>query len=212
MIGGALILAAGEAKRFGEDKRRARLPVTDRTLLEATIDRYRSVFAHLRVVLREGEDKVAVAAGLGPHEVIYSSRAAGGMGYSLADGIAAVADWDYAFVALADMPFIHDATLQTLRQAMEAEHPESKDVIVAPGTAGRQGHPVGFSNPIFGALAQLSGDVGARDVVHHHKNDVITIEIDDPGIFQDVDRPEDLTQDDGVRPPGGGLTPSSSRS
>ncbi|MEE9254255.1 MAG: nucleotidyltransferase family protein [Pseudomonadales bacterium] len=193
MIGGALILAAGEARRFGEDKRRARLPVTDRTLLEATIDRYRSAFAHLRAVLRDGEHEIAMASGLGPHEVIYSSRAAGGMGYSLADGIATVSDWDYAFIALADMPFVHEGTLRTLRQAMQAESPESKDVIVAPGTADRQGHPMGFSKPLFGELEQLTGDVGARDVVHHHRDDLIRIEVQDPGIFQDVDRPEDLT-------------------
>lgn len=192
MIGGALILAAGESVRFGEDKRRARLPITHHTLLEATVDRYRSVLPHLRVVLREGEDELAMATGLGPHEVIYSSRAAGGMGYSLADGIAAVVDWSYAFVALADMPFVHETTLQTLRQAMEAEAPESHDVIVAPATAGRQGHPVGFSKPLFAELEHLSGDVGARELVHHHKDDVIRIEVEDPGIFADVDRPEDL--------------------
>lgn len=193
MIGGVLILAAGEGTRFGEDKRRARLPVTDHTLLEATIDRYRSVFAHLRVVLREGEDKLAMTAGLGPHEVIYSSRAAGGMGCSLADGIAAVADWDYAFIALADMPFVHEGTLKTLCRAMQSECQAAQHAIVAPATAGRQGHPVGFSNGLFRELEQLSGDAGARDVVHHHKDSVIRIEIEDPGIFQDVDRPEDLT-------------------
>jgi molybdenum cofactor cytidylyltransferase len=192
MIGGVLILAAGEASRFGEDKRRARLPVTDHTLLEATIDRYRTAFAHLRVVLREGEDEIAMGAGLGAHEVVYSSRAAGGMGYSLADGIAAVADWDYAFVALADMPFVHEITLQTLRQAMEAEDVASEPVIVAPALAGRQGHPVGFSNALFRELLELTGDVGARDVVHGHRDELIRIEIEDPGIFRDVDTPEDL--------------------
>ncbi len=192
MIGGVLILAAGESTRFGEDKRRARLPVTDHTLLEATIDRYRSVFAHLRVVLREGEDKLAMSAGLGPHEVIYSSRAAGGMGYSLADGIAAVADWDYAFIALADMPFVHESTLKTLCQAMESESRGAQRAIIAPAVAGRQGHPVGFSTALFRELEQLTGDAGARDVVHHHKDSVVRIELEDPGIFQDVDRPEDL--------------------
>ena len=192
MIGGVLILAAGESTRFGEDKRRARLPVTDHTLLEATIDRYRSVFAHLRVVLREGEDKLAMSAGLGPHEVIYSSRAAGGMGYSLADGIAAVADWDYAFIALADMPFVHEGTLKTLCHAMDSESQAAGGAIIAPATAGRQGHPVGFSNALFRELEQLTGDAGARDVVRHHKDSVVRIEIEDPGIFQDVDRPEDL--------------------
>jgi molybdenum cofactor cytidylyltransferase len=192
MIGGVLILAAGESTRFGEDKRRARLPVTGHTLLEATIDRYRSVFAHLRVVLREGEDKLAMSAGLGPHEVIYSSRAAGGMGYSLADGIAAVADWDYAFIALADMPVVHEGTLKTLCQAMDSESQGAQRAIIAPATAGRQGHPVGFSNTLFRELEQLTGDAGARDVVRHHKDSVVRIEIEDPGIFQDVDRPEDL--------------------
>lgn len=39
---------------------------------------------------------------------------------------------------------------------------------------------------------QLTGDEGARSVVRRHRHACIEIEVQDPGVVQDVDRPEDL--------------------
>ena len=57
---------------------------------------------------------------------------------------------------------------------------------------GERGHPVGFAARYRAALMALSGDEGARSVVAANAADVMTIEVDDPGVVRDVDRPADL--------------------
>jgi len=184
--GGALILAAGFARRFGSDKRRHALPDGD-TLLDATLRRYAEVFVHVAVVIREGEDDLAAAlrAVCPDVRIVIAADAALGMGHSLAAGIRAVADdWSWVAVALGDMPWVRAATLSTLVHAFGALDGEA---VLQPVVGDRTGHPVLFGSACFGELARLTGDTGARAVLERHP--VHRLVVDDPGIFQDLDRP-----------------------
>jgi molybdenum cofactor cytidylyltransferase len=92
-------------------------------------------------------------------------------------------------VALADMPFIRAETFRAVREALE-----SGALIAAPidRASGRRGHPVGFSTALREELLELDGDEGARSVIARHLESVVLVAVDDPGIFRDIDRPEDL--------------------
>ncbi len=184
--GGALILAAGFSRRFGTDKRRHQLPGGD-TLLIATVRRYADVFADIAVVLREGDDDLAAELiEVCPAARIVTARdAALGMGHSLAAGIRALrSDWEWAAVALGDMPWIRVDTLKTLRQAFAAR---AFTGILQPRMGKRPGHPVLFGSDCFAELAGLTGDSGARSVLA--RQTVQHVDVDDPGIFEDLDRP-----------------------
>jgi len=184
--GGALILAAGFARRFGSDKRRHALPGGD-TLLEATLRRYAEVFGHVAVVIREGENDLAAALRVvcPAVRIVTAADAALGMGHSLAAGIRAVADdWSWVAVALGDMPWVRAGTLSALVRAFGAL---DSTTVLAPVAGDRTGHPVLFGSACFGELARLTGDTGARAVLERHP--VRRVAVDDPGIFEDLDRP-----------------------
>ncbi len=188
MSGAVLILAAGRSRRFGADKRRARLP-DGRTLLAATVARYAEVFDRVRVVLRPGEALPPDCAGSGV-EAVPAPHADRGMGASLADGVGACTGADWLFVALGDMPWVQAATLRMLRHAADSA-PQSDGLVIQPVHDDRSGHPVGFRAPLFPALAKLDGDTGARPVVRMAKS-ILRVPVDDPGIHRDADTPEAL--------------------
>lgn len=182
--GGAVLLAAGFSRRFGSDKRRHVL--ADGTpLLVASLRLYAAAFAEVLVVLRPEDDALAATAAA-EARVILAPDADLGMGHSLARGAAAAAGWDYLFVALADMAWVRPATLAALRQTMERS---TGDRVVQPWYGGTPGHPVGFAGRHQAALTELHGDQGARSVVRAAGDAVIRLDVDDPGILEDLDTP-----------------------
>lgn len=186
--GGALILAAGFARRFGSDKRRHRLP-DGRTLLEATACRYAAVFVNVAVVLREGEADLAeeLSEACPTVRIVTAGDAELGMGHSLAAGVRAVRDdWSWIAVGLGDMPWIREDTLTDLLHAFRAAEGSS---IIQPRLGDRVGHPVLFGAACFAELTRLTGDAGARSVLERHRDAVRQVDVNDPGIFEDLDHP-----------------------
>lgn len=55
---------------------------------------------------------------------------------------------------------------------------------------GRRGNPVAFSRAHLPDLLRLTGDAGARSLLQYYP--VQLVEVDDPGIHLDIDRPQDL--------------------
>ncbi|MFU8816108.1 MAG: nucleotidyltransferase family protein [Pseudomonadales bacterium] len=191
MTAGAVLLAAGASRRFGSDKRRHRLE--DGTpLLSASVSLYAAAFEQLIVVLRPEDDDLAAAvsaAATGTPRVVRCADAHLGMGHSLAAGIRAAAGWRYAFVALADMAWVRVETLARLRAVLTAAPP---DAIVQPAYHGAAGHPVGFGAAHFARLCRLSGDEGARSLVREARAQLVTVDVDDPGVLEDLDTPPRL--------------------
>ncbi|MFZ5705140.1 MAG: nucleotidyltransferase family protein [Pseudomonadota bacterium] len=184
MIVGAILLAAGSARRMGDDK--LRMDLGGRPLI-----------AHvLETLMRPAVDSILAAVAPGPSIApLLEGRAmlvevadhAEGMGRSLAAAVAAIpAHWDAVLVALADMPFVRGDTIDRL-----VEH-ASPDAVVRPRHAGRPGNPVLWGRSHFPALAELRGDEGGRSLL----GDRVPLLIDcgDPGILFDVDTPEALAE------------------
>ena len=185
---GGILLAAGAGRRFGNDKRRARLH-DGTTLLQRSLDRFAAVCDTTLLVLGPRED--AQALGLHPPPgvtVMNAPRSAGGTGFSLADaiGCAEAQAWDACLVSLGDKPFISERTLHTVRELL-ARHD-----FVVPTHGGAHGHPVGFARRYFAMLARLEGDAGARGLIREHGGEACFVELDDAGMLADVDTPEQL--------------------
>jgi len=187
--GGAVLLAAGFSRRFGSDKRRHRL-AEGNSLLAASVALYSKAFPKLIVVLRPEDGELAEevrATVAGSHvEIVFCTEAAEGMGRSLAAGAAAAQAWDYLFVALADMPWVHPVTLQHLKQEMQRA---ASDGIILPVYRDRPGHPVGFGADYLPGLAALNGDEGARSLVSKAGDRVVRVAVEDTGVLQDLDTP-----------------------
>ena len=192
---GAIVLAAGKGRRFGKDKRQAML-ADGKTLLRQSVENVLRAFNEVLVVLREDditlEQNLIHALGTGHDNLrtLKTRQAAGGMGHSLASAILEVR-WPAAFIFLGDMPHIRHTTLDQLKLSLAAHR--DRHPIILPTHAGHRGHPVCFDQAYFTELAQLSGDQGARSIIHRHRDRVIEVPVQDSGISRDVDRPADLS-------------------
>lgn len=183
-----LLLAAGSGHRFGSHKLLAPLPdgtplaiAAARTLAAALPD---SV-----AVIRHGDGELArrlTAEGLGVLPIRPASDAQG-MGDSLAWGVEATAGADGWVIALADMPFIRAESITAIAEAMRDGAP-----LAAPVYRGRRGHPVAFDRAFRPSLCALYGDAGARSILERHRERMVRVPVDDPGVLVDVDLPADL--------------------
>ncbi|MEP7276265.1 MAG: nucleotidyltransferase family protein [Betaproteobacteria bacterium] len=188
-----ILLAAGKGARFGGEKLLATLACDDGDTLAGTavgVAACRHLVAALPdsiAVVRAGDAALARALAAEGARVIECARADEGMGASLACGVGAARDADGCVVALADMPWIRPATILAVAAALSAGAE-----IAAPVHSGRRGHPVGFLRRHFAALAALRGDEGARAIVEAHSDALCAIDVDDPAVLRDVDRPADL--------------------
>ena len=194
---GAVILGAGFGRRFGSDKRlhpfRTTLGKTV-TVAEATLAKYTQVFDEVRVVIRPEDAELTEKLSAYPATLVIAEDAHLGMGHSLAAGFSQLS-WTWAFVALLDMPFVEIDTLARLKNA--AAKPSQGGIlrpVLAPGypASGASGHPVGWHQIFFPAIQVTKGDAGARALLQEQSQFITDIEVDDPGIIQDIDRPTDI--------------------
>lgn len=195
---GAIVLAAGRARRFGSDKRLH--PVNGVPMLARTLGTYRAVFDVVTAVIRPGETEVAELVRGAGCRVVEAPDAHLGQSRSLAAGVAALtashnsadraetapstSDPYGLIIGLADMPFVAEETLRRMAEAMIG-HP---DAIVRPRCGGRAGNPVGFPDRLVPELVRLRGDAGARQLISASKS-VVYVDVDDDGVLVDIDRP-----------------------
>lgn len=185
IVGTAIVLAAGFSRRFGRDKRFEQLD--GGTLLSRTCKTYTEVFERVIVVLRPGESELA---SLLPDsvKVVPSLRAKEGVSRSLAAGVRAAHDSPWVVVALGDMPYVKESTLRSLGSALETNN----NLAVRLRNSNQIGNPVGFPSKYFSHLLGLTGDQGARGLLDTGLIKSQVIDVDDPGILIDLDRPDDF--------------------
>lgn len=178
-----LLLAAGQAARFGSDKRLARLP-GGFTLLEHSVGAWLQALDEVHVALRPDDTALITRLrALGARPCIVPG-CVDGLGTSLAQAAAQLPAGPL-LVGLADMPFIAPATIRALAARLEA----GAD-LVAPFHSGRRGQPVGFSDARRSLLTGLSGDRGAGELLKALPLE--RLEVEDAGVLLDIDRPQDL--------------------
>jgi molybdenum cofactor cytidylyltransferase len=183
----AVVLAAGASSRMGEPK--ALLAAGPRTFVRRILDTLRAAaVADSVVVVRPESDAVVreiAAAGYG-RAVVNADPSRGQLsslvtGLDAIDGPRVVA----ALVTLVDVPLVTPATIETLL----ARAAISRALIVRATYGNRHGHPVIFKRELFDALRRADPAVGAKAVFA--ANTVEDVEVDDPGVLQDVDTPDD---------------------
>jgi len=111
-----------------------------------------------------------------------------GLGYSLAAGVhEARRRYDpQALVILpADMPAVRDESLTRLLAT-----PRAPDTIVAPCHDGQRGYPLVCGAGQFARLAACTDDASVGQLLARQR--VTLLDVDDPGIVQDIDFPADL--------------------
>jgi molybdenum cofactor cytidylyltransferase len=175
-VNAAIILAAGASTRLLQPKQLATL--AGETLLDRAIRIANEAGCNpIIVVLGANADWVAAHCRLTGAVIVRNEGWAEGMASSVRAGLAAVAHADSAILMTCDMPAVTPTHLQALMTSVQ---------VTASGYAGRRGVPAFFPAASFPALAQLTGDAGARALLQH-----ATV-IDLPGGELDIDTPDNL--------------------
>jgi molybdenum cofactor cytidylyltransferase len=103
-----------------------------------------------------------------------------------------------------DQPLVRAETIRLVIRAWR----ESGAPVVRPECGGRHGHPVLFDARVLRELQSADPALGARSVVRAHAAELLDVETDDAGAFEDIDTPEDYRRVFGVDVPSEGNEPS----
>ncbi|MFC3149812.1 NTP transferase domain-containing protein [Litoribrevibacter euphylliae] len=193
---GVVLLAAGQSRRFGSQKLMYPLKMDSQRdpqpMLGWTIESIRQVTDQLIVVADAAQNDLIDFLIASDVSYVLNTKASQGIGLSLATGIKDISDaWDGAMIALGDMPFIQPESYQALLARSLPNAIVIPEVELASGEA-KRGNPVVFGREFFDELVVLDEDKGGRDVIQHHQSSVITVRLDDSGLLQDIDQPDDL--------------------
>lgn len=184
---GIIVLAAGAGERLGGGKQL--LAIAGEAMVRRVV---RTVLAALpgNVVAVLGYEAAGVAAALEglPVNIAINPDYRRGLSTSLQAGLAALAPENRAALfVLADQPGI---TPEVLRRLAGAYQQGGKKIVV-PVYRGRRGNPVLIARELWPLIMALEGDVGAREIIRAHPEEVLTVEVDCPGVVQDIDTPAD---------------------
>ena len=179
----AIVLAAGESKRMGQPKQL--MPFGQSTILEQTIDNLlNSQVGETIVVLgfKAAEVKKVIAAR--PVKVVINPEYQQGMSTSIITGLDQVDSQATAvMIVLGDQPFVDSQTINVLIDAFLA----NDKGIAIPVYQGRRGNPVIFDIKYKGELLKLKGDIGGREIIQHHPDDVLEVVVNCEGVCVDID-------------------------
>lgn len=186
----AVVLAAGQSIRMGKTKQLLRLK--GKPLLEHVLEHLlKSKVDDIIVVLGSGSERIMMEVELQEVKVVVNESYEDGMSSSLKAGIKALSgNCDAFIVTLADQPFIGTSTLNAVIDAYLA----GKGLIGVPIHDGQRGNPVLFDMSLACEILTISGDQGAKKVLHKHETDVYEIEVNTPSIFVDIDTETDFDE------------------
>lgn len=110
-----------------------------------------------------------------------------GQSYSLRLALEKSYDFDAIMIILGDQPLLRESVLDDMIKVAK----DKKNRIIRINCNGIKGPPVIIPKRFFNELLEISGDVGARNVIKKYKSLVDDIDIEDEWFNKDVDTPED---------------------
>jgi len=184
----AVVLSAGESSRMGRPK--ALLPIDGQTFIERIVAALKQTKVGKIIVIlghnfRELEAKISHL----PVQILINTDYKQGQLSSLqlaVRDLQADADCDGMLVHLVDHPYLAPALVQEMIRRFY----ETKKRIIVPRYHGKRGHPVIFSNTLFGELLSAPMAEGAKAVVNAHRAETLEIDTQEEGIAVDIDTPE----------------------
>jgi putative nucleotidyltransferase with HDIG domain len=186
----ALILAAGYSSRMGQFK--PLLPLDGRTVIESTIDTFRSA-GITRISVVTGHEAAQLQPLLKTRKIaaVHNPDYASGMYSSVQAGIKSLsADIDACFLLPADIPLVRPATVETIAERYASDRPS----IIYPIFRGQRGHPPLIARSLFAEILAGDGAGGLRALLQRHQADAREVDVFDEGILLDMDTPEDYAQ------------------
>ena len=183
---GGVLLASGQARRFGANK--LLFPVGGQPLCRRAMAALAGAGLDRLAVCSACEEVLSAGAEYG-FLPLYNPGAAEGVSASIRLGLEHMADMDGVLFSVCDQPWLTTESIVRLKNAFL----ESKTALCALSWRGVRGNPVIFPRDLFGELAALTGAVGGAAVIRAHPDRLRLVEASSPRELADVDTPADLT-------------------
>lgn len=189
----AILPAAGASRRMGRPK--LLLPFQGGPLVAGVVEALRG----------GGVDEIVLVTAPGDEPLRDWARQAGvtvtvnpdperGMLSTLQEGIAALGGSAelaqrgvMLLVSPADLPNLQASTVTLLLKGMA----ESGAPLAVPVYHGKRGHPLVIAQALISEIDTLDPEIGLKQLRDRHEEDLLEIEVEDAGVIQDVDTPED---------------------
>ena len=173
---GCLVMAAGNASRFGENKLTARFDGQSLFSLALTAIP-EGLFARVTVVSQyPALLEEAARAGF---DTILNDRPEDGISRTIRLGTQAMADCDGILYMVADQPLLRAGTVRRVVDTWQ-ERPEC---IAAAAHNGNRGNPCLFPARFFPELCALEADRGGSSVIRRHENALLLVETGERELF-----------------------------
>jgi len=183
----AILLAAGKSQRMGKLKQL--MPLGKSTIVGQAIDNLlSSAVDEIIVVLGHRAEEITKTIAPRPVKIAINPDYPQGMSTSIIAGLNLVSSQAQAvMLALGDQPF---TSSQTINQLIAEFYNHDKGIAI-PTYQGKGGHPIIFAIKYKQELLELKGDIGGREIIKRHPQDVLEVAVDSESVTADIDTRED---------------------
>lgn len=185
----AAILAAGESRRMGEAK--ALASFQGQTFIEHLLEATRHPRIGLtRIVLGANAEEIRSKLAVDPATIVVNPDWPKGQLSSLQAAIRSLPPKITEGLVLCpvDHPLVSADLIAKLIEAFDV----SGKAIIIPTFRGRRGHPVIFRSTLYDELLRAPMEVGARQVVWAHAEEIKEVATEEEGVILNLNDPETL--------------------
>lgn len=176
---GCVVMAAGNARRFGDNKLAARF--RGKSLIRRTLEAVPGdLFDAVTVVTQYPE--IAELAKDFSFAAIRNEHPDWGISHTIKLGLTELRDCDGVLFLVSDQPLLRRESVKELAELWKRQ----PDKIAALGHGGVRGNPCLFPARFFPELLELREDHGGNTVIRRHEEDLILLEVDGAELY-DVD-------------------------
>ena len=187
MLLSAILLAAGRSKRMGKTKQL--MPFGQSTVLAEAINNLLvSGVSEVILVLGFKAEEVMVTIASKPIKIVINPYYRRGMSTSVIAGLNHIdTEAQAVMLALGDQPLISG---QTINRLIQEFYRHDKGIAI-PVYCGRRGHPIIFAIKYKEELLKLKGDLGGRQIIKSHPDDILEVPVASESVLIDFDTNDD---------------------
>lgn len=183
---GCVIMAAGNARRFGANKLAAK--VDGKSLIRRTMEAIPAEQFDKITVVTQYPEIEELAAEFGFH-CVKNEHPDWGISHTISLGLNTLSHLDAVMFQVSDQPMLQKDSINAMLDYYR-EHPDN---IIGLSHDGVRGNPNIFPVRFFPELMELHEDHGGNTVIRRHEEDLLLYEVSGKELF-DVDTPEQLAK------------------
>lgn len=167
---GCVVMAAGNARRFGENKLAAGLG--GRSLILRALEAVPGEEFETVAVVTQYPEILELAEAFG-FSAVRNEHPDWGVSHTIRLGLEALGDCGAAMFLVSDQPLLRRESVRALAELWR-KHPDS---IAALAHGGVRGNPCLFPARFFPELRELREDHGGNTVIRRHEGDLLLLEV-----------------------------------